>query len=482
MTPNRVWRARALEAGGLLGLLLAAATLFSRSLAAGSSYDEGVYLASADALARGGTLGEDVFASQPPGFYLLLRFALLFPGDSLDAVRQVFIGVAVVGVAGAWALGRALAGPIGGLLAGAVLLTAPAFAAESARVAADTPSIALALVALALLAWALKRELAPLAVAAGATLAAAISVKLFAATALVPAIALLVGSRASRRLAAGWLAGGLAVGLVFVVVYAGSLGAIYDDAVGFHEEARGYSVSLDSNAARLVEVFVRSGLVFFWLVVAGAGVWLLRRGQPRLLAPLWLWGLVSAAFLLWHKPLIDHHFVMIAASFAVPAGAALRFDELRSWRARAAAGALALVLVAGYAQQALRIDRLEGDDPRIPQVVAAVFAATDPGEPIVSDLPLVAYLADRPLPGEFVDTSVVRFRSGSLDAACVLAAADAAEVRLVVAGRAFRIQPGVLVAIRARFPEQREVAGITLLERSPAAARAAQRAAPGSCV
>ena len=474
-------RAPAFEAGGLLGLLAAGGLLFSRSLATGASYDEGVYLASADALARGDTLGEDVFASQPPGFYVLLRLALLFPGDSLDAVRLVFLGVAIIGVGGAWALGRALAGPTGGLLAGAVLLTAPSYAAESARVAADTPSLALALVALAGLAWALKRELVPLAVVAGMALAAAISVKLFAATALVAAVGLLVGSRASRRLTTGWLAGGVAVGLAFVAVHAGSLGAIYDDAVSFHEEARGYSVSLDSNADRLAEVFVRSGLVFFWLVVAGVVVWLLRQGRPRLLASLWLWGVASAAFLLWQRPLIDHHFVLIATSFAIPAGAALRLEDLRLWRTRAAAGALVLVLAAGYAQQARRIDRLEGDDPRIPPVVAAVGAATGRGEAIVSDLPLVAYLADRPLPAELVDTSVVRFRSGSLDAACVLAAADTSGVRLVVAGRAFRIHPGVLAAIRARFPEQREVAGITLLERSSAAARAAQRAAPGSC-
>ena len=474
-------RSTALEAGGLLGLLLAAAALFARSLELGASYDEGVYLASAEALARGGALGEDVFASQPPGFYVLVRLALLFPGDSLDAVRSVFLGLAVVGVAGAWALGRALAGPTGGFLAGAVLLTAPAYAAESVRVAADTASIALALVALALLAWALRRELVPLAVLAGAGLAAAISVKLFAATALVAAVGLLVGFRAERRLVIGWLAGGLAVGVALAAIHASSLGAIWDDAVRFHEEAREYSVSLDSNADRLAEVFVRSGLVYFWLVVAGLATWLVRRARPRLLLPLWLCGLASAAFLVWHRPLIDHHFVLIAASFAVPAGAALHLEGFSSRRARITAAVLALVLAAGYAQQWRRIDRLPGDDPRIAPVVAAVVAATEPGEPIVSDLPLVAYLAGRLLPGELVDTSVVRFRSGSLDAACVLTAADAAGARLVVAGRAFRIHPGVLVALRARFPEQSQVAGITFLERSPVAARAARRAAPESC-
>ena len=471
----------ALEAGGLLGLLAAAALLCSRSLALGASYDEGVYLASAEALARGETLGEDVFASQPPGFYLLLRLALLFPGDSLDEVRAVFLGLAVAGVAGAWGVGRALAGPTGGFLAGAVLLTAPAYAAESVRVAADTASIALALVGLALLAWALRRELVVLAVVAGAILAAAISVKLFAATALVPAVGLLVGFRAGRRLALGWLAGGLGVALALVVLHAGSLGAIWDDAVRFHEEARGDFAGVDSNADRLAEVFLRSGLVYFWLVAAGLLVWVLRRARPRLLLPLWLWGLASAAFLLWHRPLIDHHFVLIAASFAVPAGASLHSGGAAAAalaggggraRARPSGGLRAAVAPdraaagrrppartrrrgGGCGDGAWRGDRLGSPARRLPRRPAAAGRAR-------------RYLG-RPLP------------LGLARPACVLGAADAAGVRLVVAGRAFRIQPGVLPALRARFPEQREVAGITLLERSPAAARAAQRAAPESC-
>ena len=97
---------RRFEAAGLFGLLAGAALLFSRTLDAGPNYDEGVYLASADALARGGQLGEDVFASQPPGFYLLLRLATVLPGGTVEATRALFLVVALVGVAAAWSLGR----------------------------------------------------------------------------------------------------------------------------------------------------------------------------------------------------------------------------------------------------------------------------------------------------------------------------------------------------------------------------------------
>jgi 4-amino-4-deoxy-L-arabinose transferase-like glycosyltransferase len=470
-----------LELGALAGLLAAAAALFAQALELGPNYDEGVYLASADALGRGERLGEDVFASQPPGFYLLLRLATALPGESVDATRAVFVAVALLGVVAAWAVGWQLAGPVGGLAAAGTLLAAPAYAAESARVAADTPSVALALVALALLAAALRRVSPRLALAAGPVFALAVSVKLFVLVLGVAAVALLALERAPRRLVAAFVAGGLAVTAALLLAYVDRLGVLYEGVVGFHEEARGLSVSTDSNADRLGLAFVRKGQVFTWLVVAGLCVWLVRRARPRRLLALWLGAVAAGAFLLWHQPLIDHHFVLVAAALAVPAGASLDL-RLGSRRSAAFAALLALVLLAGYAQQWRRVNRLEGPDLARAQAAEAVAAETRPGELIVTDLPIVAVLAGRGVPGKLVDTSIVRFRSGSLDADCVLGEANAAGARLVVAGRAFRIVPGVLKFLTAEFPQRREVAGITLLERSPAAAaRAARRAGPGSC-
>ena len=86
-----------------------------------------------------------------------------------------------------------------------------------------------------------------------------------------------------------------------------------------------------------------------------------------------------------------------------------------SRRRAIAATVLALVVAAGVAQQWRQSDRLAGLDADVEAAAAAVRASTRPGETIVSDVPLVAYLAGRPLPGELVDTSAVRFASGSLE-------------------------------------------------------------------
>ena len=464
----------ALEFGGVV---LAAALLCSRGLDSGANYDEGVYLASADALGRGERLGEDVFASQPPGFYALVRLAVALPGESIESTRTLFVAVAVLGVVAAWSLGRTLAGRLGGLVTAGVLLTAPAYAAESARVAADGASVALALGGLALLAAGLRRESLPLALAAGAVLAAAVSIKLLVLTALVPAVGLLLALGVSRRLVGAFLVGGAAVTVALLAVHARVLGALYDDVVAFHTDARSAGAGLGANVERVVRSFDLR-LVFTFLVAAGTVAWLVRAGRPRSLVALWAWALASAAFLAWQRPLLDHHFVLFAAAFSVPAGAALgRAAEGR----RLAVAALALVVLAGSAQQWRRSDRLAAPEPDLAAAAAEVGALVPEDGVFVTDVPLVAYLAGRALPGELVDTSAVRFASGSLDADCVLELVDRERIRVVVVGRYFRVEPGLLARLEARFPLRRELGKLTLLTRSPAAARAAPPAAPESC-
>ena len=72
------------EGLALAGLLAVAAFVYIRGVEAAANYDEGVYLASLDALRHGQELGTDVYASQPPGFYVLLQGLSLLPGDGVE--------------------------------------------------------------------------------------------------------------------------------------------------------------------------------------------------------------------------------------------------------------------------------------------------------------------------------------------------------------------------------------------------------------
>jgi 4-amino-4-deoxy-L-arabinose transferase-like glycosyltransferase len=127
------------ELGVVAALLAAAGFLFSRNLDTATNYDEGVYLASLDALEHGQTLGSEVFASQPPGFYLLLRIVGWLTPHSVHSARIGFLVVAVLGCGAAYALGRALGGLEGGIFAAGLLAILPPFPGEAMRVDADVP-------------------------------------------------------------------------------------------------------------------------------------------------------------------------------------------------------------------------------------------------------------------------------------------------------------------------------------------------------
>jgi 4-amino-4-deoxy-L-arabinose transferase-like glycosyltransferase len=195
------------EAAALAVLLAALGVLFARNLHTAPTYDEGVYLASLDALRHGDTLGSEVFASQPPGFYLLLRLVGAFSAHSLVDARIGFMVVALLGCAAAYALGRAVAGVGGGLIAAGLMAILPPFAAEAIRVDADVPAVAFTLVSLALAVWADKLCSVWLAAGAGVAFAFAVSVKLDALVALVPLAMLFALRRPSARLVVAALAG-----------------------------------------------------------------------------------------------------------------------------------------------------------------------------------------------------------------------------------------------------------------------------------
>jgi hypothetical protein len=147
---------------------------------------------------------------------------------------------------------------------------------------------------------------------------------------------------------------------------------------------------------------------------------------------LWLWVAAAIGFLLLQKPLLDHHFVLLAAALATAAAA-----SLGSGRGRLGVALLALAAVtavAGWVQDYRQIDRSTKPEPvEIRQAAHVVRVLTRSNELVASDLPIVPYLADRREPGRLVDTSAVRFASGSLTPQDV----RNARARVYVAGREF---------------------------------------------
>jgi hypothetical protein len=439
----------------------------------GADYDEGVYLASLDAMRHGQELGSEIFTSQLPGWYHLLQGASYVLGNSQGGIRAAMLLCALAGSVAAYAIGRSVAGRWGGLACAGVLTVAAPYPTFAGRISADLPAAALCLWALAL-ACARSAAGRPTDVrlaGVGALAGAAVLVKLTAGLVAVPLVWLLARERARGRAFAIAAGAALVPLLLVVVAHRGALADLWHGAVTYHREARTEGGSVGGNARDLLGVLdLRTP--FTWLVAAGAvGLALPSARLVRHHAwPLVAWAVATAAFLLVHQPLRDNHKVFLAVALSLPAalGVVALVQAFGTARVRAAAAGVAvLVVAAGFVQEWRRLER-----NRVPLPAEAGWAvdrvrrSSDPAELVVSDLQIVPYLAGRRVPGELVDTAVLRFDSGSLTPRELLAEIDRVDAPVVVAARAFRLYPAIMAGLQARFDEVEQHGDVTVYRRS----------------
>jgi hypothetical protein len=443
---------------GLAALLALAGLLYARGVEAAANYDEGVYLASLDALRHGQELGTDVYASQPPGFYVLLQGLSLLPGDGVEGIRVAFVLVALLGLVGAYAVGWRLAGAWGGFGAAALLAVTAPYPVQAPRVQADTASVALALGAVAVAFYAGRSSWRW--AGAGVLAGAAISVKLLALPVVAPLAVLLVARR-SWRAAAATVAGGLMVWATLLIAYAGALDELWQSVVADHRDARVLGPTLADNVERvLLHPLDRrtpaAALVVIGLVCAVA---LLRRLE---LLALGAWIAASALFLVLQRPLLDHHLVLLAAVLAVTAGAGLGEAATRvPYPARyAVAGVGALALAAAFVQEERRLWRQDGEPPGVTWAAERLRTVTKPDALVATDLPIVAYLADRRVPGQLVDMSFVRMWPLTNDE--ILDEVDRAGAAAVVVGREWKKRPLLIRDLVGRYPRRDSQYGISV--------------------
>ena len=443
-----------------------AVAAFTPTFGAGLNYDEGVYLASADALLHGQALGRDVYASQPPGWYAVVEAALGLAGRSVDGVRGLLLVLPVAGCLAAYAIGRAYGGVAAGLAAGLTLALAPPWPEFAGRIEADPGAVALGLAALAAALWSSRgpeRWATPLAAAAGALFAAALSLKLLAVPFAVPLVAVAFADRVPpRRIAVA------AVALLVLLPHASALDELRDSVLGFHADARDVETVGPSSLDRVLE-FPHPRTPFTWIALAGAVAAVVAVVRTRRLErwPLWTLAAASTAFVLWVEPLQDHHLVLLAAGWGVPAATevGVAIERLRPRVRPLAAGALALFLAAALVQEHRRLARAEPERDDVLAAADAVRAATADDALVAADLPQVAFYADRRVPGSVVDASAVRFQAGSLTAADVRETIADPRVAAVVVGREFREVDGIAAAAGARFPRRTTSGEVTVYVR-----------------
>lgn len=466
----RAWeggrRGVAVSALALAVTLATGAVVFTTAPSRATTYDEGVYLASFDAIAEGQRLGGDVYTSQPPVFYALGRGVLALVGRDLGSIRIVFALVALLSIAAAFAAARLLYGTGAGLAAAGLVTIAPPLPQNAALATAGMPAVALALVATAIFAGSVSARSRRLAVGAGVVLGVAIGIKLLVAPFAVLFSLIALSRRRSRALLPSAAAGAAAVLAIVAIVYASELGEIVDGVFGDH-------VALGATRAANLDRVALHGIEwktpFAWLVLAGLVVFV---AVPRARAawPIWAAVLPFGAFLVALRPLLDHHFVLLSAGLALASGCSLGlglsgFRGVVRWGTVATIG---LLVAAGAFQQQHRLSRDSRPEPADVLWTASILtAATTTDERVATDMPVVAFRADRRLPGELVDLSFVRFASGSLTDTDIERALTADRPPVLVVRRELAKRTALLDRLRRRYPVAIECGSTTVMAARP---------------
>ncbi len=440
-----------------------------------ADYDEGVYAASVDALRHGQSLGSDVFTSQPPGFYEILRGGSFVFGSSLGGLRALMIAFALLGCLAVYAFGRTLAGPLCGALCSATLAIAPSYSTFAGRVTADLPAAALLVVAFALAVShrdARRAGLFPW-LMIGCVVGLAFTVKL-SAVSIVPALVAIAARGAQGRARIGaFFAGALIAVSVLVLPHLGALGSIWRGAVSYHVAARNLpgGGTIGGNADRVLHYLdFRTG--FGWLVAGSliVAIVVVRRPQLEILVPLLTFVVTAFVFLVWQRPLHDNHLVLFAVALALPTGVvvhqAVSFAST-DWVRGLATTSVVLLLLGGYGQETRRLLRNEvALSPDLARAVSMIRRHSAAGELVVTDRPDLAHLAGRRLPGNLVDTAVLRFDSGYLTLRSVEQTIQSRQIDLVVAGRAFTHHPELMRWLGEHFATHVRIGEVTVFLRS----------------
>jgi 4-amino-4-deoxy-L-arabinose transferase-like glycosyltransferase len=441
----------AAELAALAAIVAAHVYLLTRLLHTRTSFDEGVLLLALHSLNHGEALGRQVFASQGPVFYVLLRAIGGVFGTSVGDVRLGMALVAAVGAVLAYLLGRRLGGPLSGLACAALVAISPKLSYLGGQVFADLPAMVLVLGSFVALS---RRRM----VLAGGLFAAALLVKLSAVAALPTLLVLLALEPARRRRLLAAAAGAAVVFAVTALVFVRDLRPLWTDGVIYHLRSR---AQIGVSGSHQYAAFFNVRTPFCWFVIAGLAFSLL---HWRRVWPYWIWTVAASVFVLEYHPLRENGLLAVPYSLAVPAGLGLGLTASRLPRfvLAPAIAAAAAGFAAGWVQQLhlIRHDILEPEDPALVRAAAQLGRVTNPGDLVISDQPIVALLAHRRVPGNYVDTASLRWDTHTLSDAEVVR--DAQHVAAVVAGRAFANRPTLMTELRPLFRHRLVLPGATI--------------------
>ncbi|HKV45901.1 MAG TPA: glycosyltransferase family 39 protein [bacterium] len=431
-------------AWGVVGICLIAAhvawqldQVFRTPIPTEYDYDEGVYAATADAAAHGDHLYRDVVLSQPPLLIVAMRGVFRLLGTSLGTARGTVVVSSAIYLLAILTVLSTRGSPGGGVLAVCLLLGRSTFLITAHTVEMELPGEALACTALALAVVGVRRPAGGWWAAAGAAAALAVLTKLTGVTCLIPLAAAVAQGRREglpgRCAAVG--AGGLAAVLLFIPVLA--MPAFRDQVFGFHLLlARAIHQTASAHAAMIGQFLVAE-----WPLstLALLGAWWGARDGGWLERALVVWLAADCGGLIALTPLWDHHLAILFSPLALLAGLAL--DRVAAWAtagetgwrlARCAAVAAGGI---GFLMSALAAVPQTHSSVELGRAVTRLGGALSSNAHVLTDDPMVAFLAHRALAARLIDTSLTRIWVGEISEGRLAAALREEQTAAVVLWR-----------------------------------------------
>lgn len=404
-------------------------------------YDEGVYWQSLRAMAAGHTLYQQVFYSQPP-FFLLSTYPIfaLF-GNTLWSARFGIALVSLLGLPGAFLMGKALSGRSGAIVSMLLLVLDPLYLSMSQKIEAEVSSTAFSFLAVgaAYLWW--ENPDGPggvyLAALSGITLSLGILCKLLSVTSIVPVGLLLLArlwqiwhkqagtnTRSLRPIVITSIAC-LATFLIVVAPFLGSYSSMLRDVITFHTDAKTALINNQVHNAAIMQSFLQSTLPLTIAAAFGLLAALLRRDWRVL--PLVAWALVTLYVLWIQVPLFYRHFIALIpplislAVIGIGSISSAR-DFVARFKPPQVLTSLALLLIVVIIgtdlpqyQPYYQTASLYGTDTYAKfqaHVASDIRDSIAPDQLVVTDGQFVVSMAGRNTPPDLVDTSIVRIVTG----------------------------------------------------------------------
>ena len=253
--------------------------------------------------------------------------------------------------------------------------------------------------------------------------------------------------------------GAVAAAAACLLPFADRLPELWEQTIGLHLQARRLGGGVPPQVL-LAELPTAA--------LGTAGAFLGRRRAPILALAAATWSTLAVLLLAVHRPLWQHHLLVLVVPLALLAGCAVfRLPQLGS-RCLALA---AVVITVASAASALDVYEAQTPDASRMDAVNAERAATDAGDLTITDDQYTVTLAGRRTPPSLVDTSQVRIQSGELTTAQVATAAERWGVSCVLVDDHYgslSSMPGFHEWVTHRYPVTRRLShGRTLHLREP---------------